>query len=381
MHILTVRSALTDSGPGTQPLVIAKQMKLIGHTTCFATSGGAYVDTIRGCGFDVQIIPELAHNKHGPISILYAILKLTQLISKEKPDLIHAHNATATICAAIATKIIGKRIPFVTSVRGVEERSTHQWRNKIWKHVPGILLGVCEKTRERLLGFGVPAEKIIVTYNGVDLNRFDPSVINGKIYKSKFGLEGRIVVGVTGAMQHEPEIVGSSKGQDKLVEAVALIKERCPNISVLLVGDGPARAYVEKVAQGLGVADRVVFAGRRFDVPEMLSAMDIYCQPSVSGEFFPNAIIEAMAMGKPWIGSDIAGLSELTANNSAGWVTAIGDTNALAENLELLANNQALRETRGTAGLTFVKANLTIELVVDRILAAYAISEKGIRKQ
>ena len=372
MHILTVRSALTESGPGTQPLVIAQNMRAVGHTTCFATSGGAYVDKVREGGFDVHIVPELAPDQHKPFSILSAVIKLTRVIQREKPDLIHGHNAAATLCAAIAARLMGRRIPCVTSVRGVEERSTHQWRNRIWKHVPGILLGVCEKTRERLLAFGVPNDKIRVTYNGVDLKRFDPDAIDADANRASLGLEGAIVVGVTGAMLEHPSIQGATKGQHILVEAVALIKDKCPELRVLLVGDGPARAYVEKIARDKGIEDRVVFAGRRFDVPQMLSAMDIYCQPSVFGEFFPNAIVEAMAMGKPWIGSDIAGLSELTADNAAGWVSPIGDVKALAANLELLVNDNNLRSSRGVAGLAHVKANLTINIVVNRILAAYS---------
>jgi glycosyltransferase involved in cell wall biosynthesis len=103
----------------------------------------------------------------------------------------------------------------------------------------------------------------------------------------------------------------------------------------------------------------------------MLSAMDIYCQPSIFGEFFPNAIIEAMAMGKPWIGSDIAGLKELTAGDSAGWVSPPGDVDALAANLDRLAGDAELRASRGRAARKHVQAELTIEKVVDRILGAY----------
>lgn len=380
MHILTVRSSLSDSGPGTQPLVIAQHMRLLGHTTCFVTSGGAYVDSIRECDFDVQIISELGSDRHNPLSIVLAICKLAKVIRKEKPDVIHGHNAAASVCASIAARVAGFRIPCVTSVRGVEERISHQWRNRIWKRVPGILLGVCEKTRSRLLGFGVPKERIRVTYNGVDISRFNPAVIDAEKNRAMMGLQGRIVVGMTGAMLLEPLVDGPTKGQHKLVEAVALLKNKFPNLCVLLVGDGPARAYVEKTVQDNGLTDRVFFVGRRFDVPEMLSVMDIYCQPSIYGEFFPNAIIEAMAMGKPWLGSDIAGLSELTADNTAGWVSPIGDVKALAENLERLVCDRELRFTRGDAGLTFVKANLTIERVVDRILSAYALSMQGFRK-
>lgn len=371
MHILTVRSALTDSGPGTQSLTIARELRSRGHSVSFVTSGGAYVKVVRSEGFKVKIIPQLSPSRRTPLSILSAIIRLAMLIREEKPDVIHGHNAAASICAYAAARLLGRKIPCVTSVRGVEERRSHQWRNKIWSWVPGILLGVCEKTRERLVSFGVQEEKIRLTFNGVDIKRFNPEAVDPEEAKAKLGLTGRIVIGTTGAMLSHVGIEGPTKGQHNIVLAVALLKDKHPELSVLLVGDGPAREFVAKVARDAGVSDRVIFAGQRFDIPEMISAMDIYCQASIFGEFFPNAIIEAMAMGKPWIGSDIAGLSELTVNDTAGWVTPIGDIKALAVNLDKLISDPELRALRGAAGMAHVHAKLTTEKVVDRILSAY----------
>lgn len=88
------------------------------------------------------------------------------------------------------------------------------------------------------------------------------------------GLTGRIVVGTTGAMVPHTGIEGPTKGQRKLIKAVGLLKDKHPDLRVLLVRDGPARAYVDQAARDAGVADRVVFAGRCcFDISEMLIAV------------------------------------------------------------------------------------------------------------
>jgi len=371
MHILTVRSTLPDMGPGTQPLMIAREMRRRGHSVTFATSGGFYTETVRAAGFPVYIIPELAPDRHHPLAVVKAVVKLRRLIAAEPPDVIHGHNATATILAVVAGRLGGLRLPAVTSVRGVEERPTHQWRNGVWKRTPGLLLGVCEKTRERLLSFGVPDEKIRVTYNGVELDRFQREAVDSAAQRAKLGLDGRIVVGTTGAMTGPTELDGPSKGQHNLVKAVGLLKDRHPDLAVLLVGDGHNRWKVEAAARESGVEDRVVFAGRRFDIPEMLSAMDIYCLASIYGEFFPNSVVEAMSMGLPWIGSDIAGLSELTAGDEAGWVSPIGDVDALAASLDRLVSDPDLRAARGARARAEVEQRLSIEKVCDRIVAAY----------
>jgi glycosyltransferase involved in cell wall biosynthesis len=371
MKILTVRSTLPDMGPGTQPLTIARHMRAEGHETVFASAGGAYAPVIEGDGFRIAYIPELAPDRHDPISIARAVAALARVVRSERPDVVHGHNAAATICAFAAGLLAGRRLPCVTSVRGVEERESHQWRNQIWRRTPGILLGVCEKTRKRLLSFGCPAEKIIVTYNGIDPARFDPAKHDGAHARRHLSLEGKVVIGTIGAMTGPDDLDGPGKGQHNLVKAAALLKDEFPELRVLLIGDGPLRHKVERAVAECGMQDHVIFAGRRFDTPEMLSTMDIYALPSIHGEFFPNSIIEAMSFALPWVGSDIAGLSELTAGGEAGEVVPPGDVPALAQALRPLLADPDRRKLRGERGRREVEERFTIGKVTSRILEGY----------
>ncbi len=371
MNILTVRSYLSDMGPGTQPLTIAKELVRRGHRVLFASSGGAFTPEIRKAGFHVEIIPTLAHDKHDPISTFINIAKLSRLIRAENIDVTHGHNAAATICAWLGAQVAGRHPCCVTSVRGVEERSSHNWRNQIFRFVPGRLLAVCENGKRRLTEFGVPAKRIQVTYNGVDTTIFDPTRVAGSKRRQEFGLENCLVVGCVGALVGDASWGGPGKGQHLLVQAVARLRAKHPTLRALIVGDGPMRKFTEDLARDLGIGDRIVFAGRRFDVPELLAAMDIYCLASTYGEFFPNSIVEAMAMAKPWVGSDIAGLSELTANGAAGWTFPIGNIDALVEKLDVLLSNPEMRQERGLRARREVMAKFTVQLVVDRIERAY----------
>lgn len=371
MRVLTVRSVLADNGPGSQSFAIAAELRRRGHMAVFAASGGAFVPTIERAGLVVHVIPELAYDQHNLPAIIRALRSLRRVIRAERPDVIHGHNAAATACAWLAGILAGRLVPCVTSVRGVEERESHRWRNAIWRLLPGRLLAVCRTTQERLEGFGVRGDLVDISYNGVDGARFDPALVNRAEQKERLGLTGKLVVGHTGAMVGPEWLDGPSKGQHILVQALALLKDRHPDMAVLLVGDGPRRAQVEEAASAAGVADRVVFAGRRFDVPEMLGAMDIFCLPSIWGEFFPNAILEAMCMGLPWVGSDIAGLPELTAGGEAGWIVPPCNAAALAEKLSKLAADNALREKRGLRARQEVLDRFTIEKVVDRVFSAY----------
>lgn len=377
MKILVVRSVLYDMGPGTQPLFLAQEMRRRGHESVFVTSGGVFLPEVEKHGFTVEIEPMLAPNAKRMLFAPLAVVRLAGIIRKHRPDVVHGHNAASTLLAKLAGYFAGRDLPCVTSVRGVEERESHQFRNRIWKLTPGKLLGVCEKTRQRLLSFNVPDEKIHVSYNGVDLSRFNNDRSNGPAIRQEFGLdEDAVVVGTVGAITGPLDLDGPSKGQHNLVKAMGLLRDKHPQLRVLLVGDGHHRETVEAVAKELGLEDRVVFAGRRFDVPEMLSAMDIYCLASIWGEFFPNSILEAMAMGLPWIGSDIAGLSELTAGDEAGWVSPIGDVEALATNLDRLVADSELRRRRGERARREVEDRFSIQRVCDNILNCYTEQQR-----
>jgi glycosyltransferase involved in cell wall biosynthesis len=293
-----------------------------------------------------------------------AIAAIAKIVRERNIELIHGHNAASVQLSYLATLRNGRRLPLVQSVRGVELRKWFQWRNWIYKISPAQLLAVCEFTRQTLVGFGVPTEKITVTYNGIDPDRFDPSTVDHRAKREEFGLDGKVVVGHIGAMN-------GFKGQDLLVEAIARVKDRYPNVAALLVGDGPSRELTERRARELGVEDRIRFAGMRFESPEFHACFDIYAQPSVKGEMFPNSIVEAMSMKTPWIGSDISGLAEMTADGEAGWVTAPGDVDALANNLAKLLQSKELRETRGNNGYAEVHDRFTIQHVVSRIERVY----------
>lgn len=371
MKVLTVRSLLSDNGPGTQPLSIAREFATRGHETVFVTGGGEYVPKIEATGFKVYIVTELAPDKHRLSEAFKGIIKLRSIIISEKPDVIHGHNAAATLYASFAARLARQFIPCVTSVRGVEERSTHQWRNYIWRLLPGRLLGVCDKTRVRLEAFGCSPDKIDVTYNGVDLARFDPEKHNREEARKILGVEQRHVIGTVGAMTGPTWLSGPSKGQHNLLKAASALLGDYPDVAVVLVGDGPARKSLENLAAELSIKERVYFTGRRFDVERLIPAFDIFVLPSIFGEFFPNSIIEAMAMRRPWIGSDIAGLSELTAGGRAGQVLPPNDVTALAYHLGRLLADRDLQRVRGLRGRQEVEQRFTISRVADRILSAY----------
>jgi glycosyltransferase involved in cell wall biosynthesis len=365
--VLQIRSAFEDSGPGTQSLTIGVELRRRGYHVDFAAAGGPLFELIAERGFQTFNIPGLALDRRDPLSTVQTAFQLAEILRGHRYDVIHSHNAASTFISYFASRLAGLRPNIVRSVRGIEVRDTHQWRNWLYRFYPATMLAVSEFTRNELIRVGASPSRILVSYNGVDLARFNPDEHDGTAIRKALHIGEDLIFGHIGAFS-------GWKGQEVLVDAFASVRHRLPPSHIVFVGDGPARAPVEAQVRRLGLTDTVHFAGFRTDVEQFHAAFDVYCQPSTQGEMLPNAILEAMSMGTPWVGSDISGLSEMTASGRAGLLSAPGDIAGLATQLERLANDRALRATMGAVARKEVEAKFTIQAVVDCLERAYGTS-------
>lgn len=366
MNILHLRSEYLDNGPGTQPLKIAKEFKKRGHDSIFAGAKGYMDEIIRNDGYAFFEINELSRTNRNPITFLVSIFKLRNIIKNQKINVIHSHNAACTFAGYFASRLVGRKINIVRSVRGVEIRPTHQYRNLLYKFYPAKLLAVCEYAKDILIKLGVKETKIIVTYNGADLERFDKDKLSYSEIRTKYKvLENEVLIGHVGAFS-------GWKGQEILVQALKELQNLSnKKIKVMFVGDGVSFDAVKQLTKEYNLEENVIFIGRTFDAEKYHMAFDIYCQPSTKGELFPNAIVEALALAKPWVGTNISGLPELTNNGEVGAVVPPSDVNGLVGALLPFVESSELRKETGSKSYQFVIDKLTISKVCDRIYQGY----------
>jgi glycosyltransferase involved in cell wall biosynthesis len=178
---------------------------------------------------------------------------------------------------------------------------------------------------------GVPSSRIRVIPNGVALDRFAPRAFRGPM----------TTVTTIANLREE-------KAHEVLLCAAAILRERHPRLRYVIVGEGPRRAALERMAADLGITDRVEFLGHREDVPELLAHTDVYVLPSRS-EAFPNGAIEAMAAGVPVVASAVGGLLDLIEDGRTGVLLPVGDPHALAAALDGLAQSPARAAALGRA--------------------------------
>jgi len=279
-----------------------------------------------------------------------ALQRSLSIMRKGRFELLHSDGPRNTLYGGIASVLTG--VPLVWHIRTSDR---DPWDRLLYALCSKIIL-VADSLRGRF-GFARDDGKFVTIHNGVDLEEFRVGEdTGGVLHECGCGM-GDIVVGCFGRVE-------ATKGQAYLIEAVATAMERHPAMRLLLCGeisDERYRGQCEQIARRSGVADRVMFLGHRDDVVRFLSASDIVVLPSVCGEAFPRAIIEAMALGKPVVATDVGGTREAIFDGVTGFVVSPRDPGALADRIDRLAGNEAMRLSMGRAAQCRAEALFCIE--------------------
>lgn len=229
---------------------------------------------------------------------------------------------------------------------------------------------ICEGLRGEIVGRGIPAAKIEVIPNAVDIADFSIGGPRDDALARTLGLEGKTVLGFIGSFY-------AYEGLNVLLDALpALLAER-PGIRVLLVGGGPQDAALRQQARALGVADHVIFTGRvpHHEVQRYYNLVDVLCYPRLKMRLTdlvtPLKPLEAMAQGRLLAASDVGGHRELIEDGRTGVLFAAGDPAALARKvLALLAEPDAWPRLKAQ-GRRFVEAERNWAASVARYRAVY----------
>jgi D-inositol-3-phosphate glycosyltransferase len=209
--------------------------------------------------------------------------------------------------------------------------------------------------------FHVPIE---VSYNGFDETIFRP-LPPAPALRERLAPDGAPLLLYVGRMV-------TFKGLDHLLDALALLK--CtPAPRLLLAGDGPHRASLERRARELGIEGRVRFLGAvaNADLPRYHAVSDAFVVPSTDHETFCIAACEAMACARPVVAARTGGLPEVVRDGETGYLVPPGDAAALAERIGALLEDAGLRARLGAAGRTWTLEMFTWDRVVERVLGCY----------
>jgi glycosyltransferase involved in cell wall biosynthesis len=229
--------------------------------------------------------------------------------------------------------------------------------NRLLTPITDVFIAVAESHGRFLVEHErFPATKVAVIPNGVDTERF-ATVANVSAIRRALNIgDTDPVVGIVAALRPE-------KNHELFLEMARHVVSQHPSARFLIVGDGPRRTELEHRAAELGIQANVVFLGMRDDVPDLLSAIDVFVLTSHI-EANPVSILEAMSAGRPVVATNVGSIHEAVADGSTGFLVPPGDAPRLSECVIQLAQDRQLARRMGAAGRKVVAERWSINAMV-----------------
>ena len=270
---------------------------------------GPLAEQLRDHGIEVV-------DHQAPSGVLRASRKLLAHFRRSRPDVVHCHNAAATIAGATAASLA--RVPVAIATRHGWGRTEGAWRRELksWLAARACarVVAVCEAARRALIaGPLADAKKTVTILNGAEAQQRGRTAV---------ACDDRCVIVCVARLSWV-------KNHDTLLKALALARVQQPELVLHLVGDGERRGALEALAAALGISEAVTFLGEREDVGDCLGDGHAFALSSVT-EGLPVALLEALAAGLTPIVSDVGGMPEVVQRAGVGSVVPAGDPGALA---------------------------------------------------
>ncbi len=321
-----------------------------------------------------------------PVDDARAMAEFYGLCRMLRPDIVHTHNPKPGLYGRLAARAAGVPV-VVNTVHGLYATRDDSWRRRAVVYGLERLAAACSDAElvqnpedlETLAHLGVPRRRLHRLGNGIDLERFRPTgreEDRAKLRAEWGASEGTVVVGAVGRLVGE-------KGYPELFGAARMLRRRQPGTMLVVAGpedpdkeDRLGREDLER-ARAAGV----VLLGHRCDVERVYAGLDIYVLAS-HREGFPRSAMEAAAMGLPVVATDIRGCRQVVEHGSTGLLVPVGAPSALADALERLARDPALRTAMGRRARQKALRDFDQARVVDTTLEVYGrlLAEAGARR-
>ncbi len=282
-----------------------------------------------------------------------ATARLAAIVRDFGADVIHSHLSTAALRACAAGRRTG--VPTVAHV--------HAMNRAGWYRRADLVIACSRGVADHLRRQGL-RRPIEVVYNGLLLAEFQTLRPAGEV-RQELGLpRDAPIIGVVASLTRR-------KGHRYLLEALAALRDRWPNLLCIILGSGPLRARLCRLAERLGVSHACHFLGFRQDRLEIMQLLDLLVLPSVAIEGFGLVILEAAALGVPAVASDMPGIDEAVVNGQTGLLVPPGDSAALANAIDTLLRDDNLRQRMGQAARDRALREFTIERMAAEVENCY----------
>ncbi|MGE0072669.1 MAG: glycosyltransferase [Thiomonas sp.] len=270
------------------------------------------------------------------------VWRLAAWLRQQNAAIVHTHLFTADTYGRLAARLAG-----VPAVFSTVHNIANPWKgagrkaiDRLFARLSTKVIGCSEEVTQTLATRdGIPSAKLVSIPNGIDLQRF--SSFSGEGVREEFGLPAQQpLVGIVGRLH-------AQKAHADLLRALARLPQaRTGQLSCLIVGTGELLDRLRQQVAELGLQRCVVFTGMRTDVPRLVAALDVFILSS-HWEGLPIALLEAMASAKAVLCTRVGGIADVVADGDNGLLVDAGDVQGMAQRLQTLLDDAALRQRLG----------------------------------
>lgn len=296
------------------------------RVTCICPNESAFTDALRQLGVEDVFITPIGDDPE------WRSIQLTMEVARlHKIDVLHAHMPKAHILSGLAGCLVHK--PVVATVHGMNITSLELG---ITRAVGSHLITNCQEAYTQALAMGVPAERVGLVRNGVDLDIFTPDSSGDKLRNFINVPQNTPLVGFAGRLDHE-------KGPDLFLRAAEHVHHLRPDVHFVMVGDGLMRNHLKEMCVHMRLENHMHFAGWWENTCEIYPALDLLAHTSRS-DGTSLVLLEAMACGCPTVGLAVGGVREIIENESTGMMVGAGDWEGVGNRIvQLLEQPQRLK--------------------------------------
>ena len=326
-------------------------------TVCLRKKGPIY-EEIKSMGGKVCQIP-----KKGKFD-LSIVSRLKKHIQEEECHILHTHNFSAGLWGRLAAMELKGRRPILVHTEHGRLGEVQLWRKIIMRYLArhtDMIVAVADETRDYLLhSIKIPETRVIVIKNGIDLNyllsRADQKVDTiDEILEKNPG--ARFIINVSA--------LSPVKDHATLLRAFKRLLIKLPDVHLLLVGDGPLRLELTKLASSLGIDGNVQFLGERHDIGAILAKSDIFVLSSLN-EGTPISLLEAMGMGVTPVVTSVGGLPEMIENTVNGLMVPPSDPALLADAIRFTLENPEYADEWARKSKDMIRKEYTAEVMSEK---------------
>ena len=358
MFSIHVDTAQTWRGGQNQVLLTVNGLRAIGHRAMLVAHPSGELRKRAAEG--LELVPIASRSEVD----LRAAWRLSRVIRRLAPDIVHAHDAHATAMAALAVPMAGSaaRSPALVVSRRVDFHLRYHSFSR-WKHRQvDCFIAASEAIRKMLVADGVAPDRTVTVHEGIDLEHVlaAPAVNVHEV----FWLPHRapLVGNVAALVPH--------KGQRHLVEAAHLVVRDLPDARFVILGEGELREHLERQVRDYHLEKHVLLPGFRTDVLGCIKGFDLFAMSSVT-EGLGTSLLDAMACSRAIVATRAGGIPEIVEHGRTGVLVEARDHAAMAREIVRLLRDDDLRRRMGEAGLARVSERFTVERMVAETAAVY----------